>query len=343
MNETTIENGCPNCSIWNNLDETTDNNEFENIELIKARREYYMSPIRKPLFTSFLILSVIFFFVYGIISTRYSKDAIILGEGSTGFPNNLNFEYILIDNFPTCKDMRMDLWRLISYQFEHISLLHILGNFIGLLFYGSMLESFIESYNGRLQTIIAYELSVIIGILGEVYTDGYRSIIGCSMGVYGLIGLSTNNVLSGGLKSFARSILFIILILQMVGDILYFTVFYNPNVTYAGHFTGYITGFVVGNAFYIFSDKNKWNKIDFVFCIFGVAVGAFETIFLVYHYIVDFPPKFNINPTFDKPYLRNNCCLDAYNLVNSQSMTMDYIKSNYNCINNILEIKKLKN
>lgn len=295
-------------------------------------------PLRKPTFTMSLALLLISFFVYGIISTPVKTNAIVSGIESPGFPNHMNFEYKLIKGYPTCTDMRMEWWRLITYQFVHLSVEHIFANVAGILMYGFVLESYITSNYARLQTIIAYELSVVMGILGQVYTDGYYRIIGASAGLYGLIGLSTSIMLSGDTTPFADFIILNTIPMQLLFDLIYFTIMYSKWIAYTAHFTGYITGVAVGNIFYIFSSKNRWTKMDTIFCIFGVGLGAFEISFLVYHYVVDFPPRFNINPTFDKPYFRYACCLDAYHLrAGNQSMTMDYITHNYRCIDNRLQ------
>jgi len=293
-------------------------------------------PLRPPLYTMGLILILYGFFIYGVITTiiPVSSDAILSGVNSPGFPNNLPLKYQLITGYPECMDMRMEVWRVFTYQFIHLSFMHIFTNGLSILVYGFIAESYLTSNYARLQAILAYEFGVILGILGQVYTDGYHRIIGCSAGVYGLIGLTTSMMLSGDTTPFGEFAIINTLPTQLVVDMVYFTVLYTIDIAYTAHFAGFVAGLSVGNTFYIFSKKNKWTNWEKFVCMSGVALGVFEIVFLVYHYVVDFPPRFHINPTFDKPYSRLACCLDAfYLLAGNNSMTMDYVRDKYQCIN----------
>ena len=295
-----------------------------------------MLPYRRPRYTASLIPILYGFFIYGIFTTTIpvSFDTILLGLNSPGFPNNLPLKYKLITGYPGCVDMRMEVWRLFTYQFTHMSFMHVFTNSISIIVYGFLTESYLTSNYAHLQTVLAYEFGVILGVLGQVYADGYPGIIGCSAGAYGLIGLTTSMMLSGDTTPFGEFVILNTLPIQLMIDLVYFTVLYTPVIAYTAHFGGFVAGLAVGNTFYIFSKKNKWTNWDKFVCIFGVALGVFEIVFLVYHYVVDFPPRFHINPTFDKPYSRLACCLDAFYLLSgNNSMTMDYVRDKYRCVN----------
>jgi hypothetical protein len=296
-------------------------------------------PRRSPLFSICVICILYGFFIYGVIATtiQVSSDAILLGVNSPGYPNNLPLKYQLITGYPGCVDMRMEIWRVFTYQFVHLSVMHIFSNGLSILVYGFLAESYLTSNTGRLQTIFAYEFGVILGILGQVYTDGYYRIIGSSAGAYGLVGLTTSIMLSGDTTPFGEFAILNTLPIQLLVDLVYFTVLYTSDIAYTAHFAGFVAGLAVGNTFYIFSTKNKWTTWDKIVCVSGLALGGFETAFLIYHYVVDYPPRFHINPTFDKPYPRLACCLDAfYLLAGNNSMTMDSIRNKYQCINEAL-------
>jgi membrane associated rhomboid family serine protease len=299
-------------------------------------------PLRPPLYTSVLIAILYGFFIYGVIDTSFpvSSDQILYGIDSPGFPNNLPLKYQLITGYPDCVDMRMDVWRVFTYQFIHLSFMHIFTNCLSLFTYGFLSESYLTSNYAHLQTILAYEFGVILGILGQVYTDGYHRIIGSSAGVYGLIGFTTSMILSKDTTSFGDFAILNTLPAQFVVDLVYFTVLYTTEIAYTSHFAGFIAGLALGNTFYIFSEKNKWTNWDKLVCISGVALGGFEIVFLLYHYIVDFPPRFHVNPTFDKPYSRQACCLDAFHiLAGNNSMTMEDVRDKYQCINEQLILR----
>jgi membrane associated rhomboid family serine protease len=293
-------------------------------------------PQRPAIFSICITCILYVFFICGVITTslKVSSDAILYGIDSPGFPNNIPLQYQVITDYPGCKDMRMEVWRIFTYQFVHLSVIHILTNSLSILVYGFLAEAYITSNSARLQTIFAYEFGVILGILGQVYTDGYYRVIGSSAGAYGLIGLTTSIMLSGDTTPFGEFAILNTLPIQMLLDLLYFTVLYTPNVAYTAHFAGFIAGIAVGNIFYIFSIKNKRTNWDKIICVSGILLGVLEIVFLIYHYMVVFPPRFHINPTFDKPYPRLACCLDAfYLLAGNNSMTMDSIRNNYKCRN----------
>ena len=296
-------------------------------------------PRRSPLFSICTICVLYAFFIYGVINTiiPVSSDAILSGRDSPGFPNNLELKYQLITGYPACMDMRTEVWRVFTYQLVHLSVMHIFTNGLSILVYGFIAESYLTSNSARLQTVLAYEFGVILGVLGQVYTDGYHRLIGCSAGAYGLIGLTTSVLLSGDTTSFGEFAIWNTLPIQLVVDLVYFTALYTPDIAYAAHFAGFVAGLAVGNTFYMFSAKNKWSNRDTFVCVSGIALGVFEIAFLIYHYVVDYPPRFHINPAFDKPYPRLACCLDAFYLLSgNNSMTMDSIRNNYQCSNEVL-------
>jgi len=298
-----------------------------------------MLPLRRPLYTVNLLPLLYFFFIYGIFTTTQpvSFGAVVSGVNSPGFPNNLPLKYEVITSYPECRDMRIEIWRLFTYQFTHFSFFHIFTNTISIITYGFLTESYLTGNHARLQTVLAYELGILLGCLGHVYTTGYYGLQGCSPGAYGLLGLTTSMLLTNDTTSFGRFVILNTLPTQFVVDLVYFTVLYTTYIAYTAHFTGFITGFAVGNTFYIFSKKNKWTNWDKFVCISGVALGGFEIVFLLYHYIVDFPPRFHINPTFDKPYSRQACCLDAFHiLAGNNSMTTEDVRDKYQCVGDSL-------
>ena len=80
-------------------------------------------------------------------------------------------------------------WQLITFQFLHANFLHILGNMIGLYFFGRAVEEMLGP-KGMLQL---YLLSGTIGGLCHIAlclafpTHFYQGVVGASAGVFGLI------------------------------------------------------------------------------------------------------------------------------------------------------------
>ena len=81
-------------------------------------------------------------------------------------------------------------WQLITFQFMHVSLLHIAGNMFGLYFFGRAMEEAL----GRKGMLWLYLLSGTLGglvqvALGLAFVDrfGHATVMGASAGVFGLI------------------------------------------------------------------------------------------------------------------------------------------------------------
>ncbi|MEL7471906.1 MAG: rhomboid family intramembrane serine protease [Planctomycetota bacterium] len=94
---------------------------------------------------------------------------------------------------------RLEVWRLVSFQFLHANATHLIFNMIGLLVFGPM----IEGYLGRKRYLAFYLLCGIAGGLlylllnligqsglnvpGAVFTSPVTPLVGASAGVFGII------------------------------------------------------------------------------------------------------------------------------------------------------------
>ena len=314
--------------IFVDIDSVVITNIRQNINInqilnyFKIDMEYSDNNIkRKPCFIILLILTITIFFVVGMVVGNYPITFTLEAVTLLGIPNHIPIIYSGITRFPACKNIRNEVWRLISYQFVHSCFLHFFLNVFLIYIYGSLLEPYIIGKYSRTQLIIAYILSVIYGALGQSYVNGYQTLMGCSAGVYGLFGLIISVTMSKNIIPKIRCLLIINIIIQLIGEVIIFVFFYNSTFSYVSHFCGIITGYSVGNMFYTFSIMNKNKKADICFILFGLSLFIFETVFLLYYYIVQFPPKlaFNQNNNF------NSCCYDLYNMNKSESLNM------YNC------------
>ncbi len=83
------------------------------------------------------------------------------------------------------------VWRFITFQFLHGGISHIVGNMLGLYFFGPM----IEDYLGRKRFIAFYLLCGAAGpvmyllfqLLGVLNVNAYTPLIGASAGVFGVL------------------------------------------------------------------------------------------------------------------------------------------------------------
>jgi membrane associated rhomboid family serine protease len=87
--------------------------------------------------------------------------------------------------------MRLQLWRFITFQFLHASIMHITFNMFALFFFGPMMES----YLGRWRFLAFYLLCGVAGPLSYVFfyflhiasASRNSGLIGASAGVFGVL------------------------------------------------------------------------------------------------------------------------------------------------------------
>ena len=83
------------------------------------------------------------------------------------------------------------LWRLLCFQFLHAGAWHIIGNMIGLYFFGPL----VESYLGRRRFLAFYLLCGVAGPIlylgfasaGILHTSMYTPLVGASAGIFGIL------------------------------------------------------------------------------------------------------------------------------------------------------------
>ena len=81
--------------------------------------------------------------------------------------------------------MHLGFWELISYQFLHQNLMHLLANMLGLFFLGPEVERTV----GTNRFFILYFLSGILGGLGwSILAPGWHNCVGASGAVFGVLG-----------------------------------------------------------------------------------------------------------------------------------------------------------
>jgi hypothetical protein len=202
---------------------------------------------------------------------------------------------------------------------------------ISLAVYGVLLEGMLQSraHPCRASALVfgIFQIAVVIGALGNAYDMPYSELVGCSAGIYGLIGLCWAVLLGGrwGCDT-KKTTLLVVLSSQLLSDILSYTVFWSPSYGYIAHFCGGLSGFFLG---LLLLPHHGW-----IVRLLGISLFGFCAIFLSLEYL-HFPPQFPINPFFGgQPYIRSACCLDAYNLMASGNSTIAEVRGAYYCAAN---------
>ena len=149
------------------------------------------------------------------------------------------------------------VYQLITFQFLHGGLLHLLGNMIGLYFFGRAVEAMLGS-RGMLKLYLA---SGTIGgllqvALGFAFPYFGNSVVGASAGVFGLIAAFATHAPEEPITlllffvlpvTFPAKVLLIgegiIAVLGVIGPFIGVT-FFDPGVAHAAHLGGMLTGIV---------------------------------------------------------------------------------------------------
>ena len=133
---------------------------------------------------------------------------------------------------------QLELWRLFTSMFLHSDILHLISNMIGLLLFGT----FIENFGSKKAYIIIYFVSGIMGnIMSLFLLPPYIISLGASGAIYGLIGATVLLII---LERNAAQLL-----LTFVYLIYFIITSFSPQINYASHIFGLITGFLLGYIF----------------------------------------------------------------------------------------------
>jgi membrane associated rhomboid family serine protease len=184
----------------------------------------------------------------------------------------------------TCEDKRSEFWRLFSYSFVHAGAQHILGNTSALLMFGYITEKQL-SY-GFLSTLLIYFISVIVGSIGHNYFRPYQALIGCSAGVYGLIGASMGLIImdKDRIEKCKYWNYVALVILQVTGDLLMYFFFYDNHTGYNAHIYGFVGGFCSCLCSYWWKEGG-WKKVCFaiaftvIFCLLLFHINRYCSVF----------------------------------------------------------------
>jgi membrane associated rhomboid family serine protease len=211
-----------------------------------------------------------------------------------------------VNHWPSCTDARSNTWRLVSSQFAHKGMTHIGGNTMLGLLYGIMLES-LHPYHWFI-AIMVYELGVIMGNLSFSHLEPFSTLVGCSSGIYALMGccishfiLNKNEYFKFDEKIYKKinrlfyPFLSTIILIHAVCEIVIYFAAYDSQTAYSAHFGGLFNGIFIGLTFGLFQ-KPRWKKL---LGLIGVTALLVLDISLFVHYLEAWPPQFlDYNPTF---------------------------------------------
>lgn len=248
--------------------------------------EYYLDTDNKPFLYKYIIFLIWLFYILSLF------DGIL--------PNEKNLFYSTITEYPNCKDVRFEIWRMFTMSLVHSDFIHIFLNTI-FLFNLLFLTESSQKYQSLL--IIIFFASILTSMSFSYFLP-YTNSIGCSHLLFAFTGSLLSDLLINFkyLDEYLKNIYILLLILITLAEVISYIFFYNENIAYVSHWTGGIIGFLV--SLIIFNDKQTKKRNAYA-VFFGSNLLSVATFFLLYNYITNWPPDENTIFTKDKI---TSCC-----------------------------------
>ncbi|MBE8717142.1 rhomboid family intramembrane serine protease [Cellvibrio polysaccharolyticus] len=140
--------------------------------LTRMPREYNIKPHRKPWMTwSLLLINTLIFFAYGF------------DEVSTDWV----YTWFAVDSEPLLRGEH--LWSLLSYQFLHGGIIHLVGNLYFLWIIGDNLEDALGPWKYLAAYLFCGVIAALVELLASQVSRGELLMVGASGSVAGLFGM----------------------------------------------------------------------------------------------------------------------------------------------------------
>jgi membrane associated rhomboid family serine protease len=255
-----------------------------------------------PLFTTLILLAQWSLFLFGIFY-MIGLDNTVISSYSPISPPIQELQFKIINSWPSCADIRIQFWRLLSVQFVHAGFMHIASNSGMLLFYGAMLEC----QQGFWKVCLIFHTGLVIGSLAHGCILPFRGLIGSSHGAYALCG----GCIALLLQNYDNKV-FVIwmalacgIIVHMSMDIISYYLWYDSDIGYEAHFFGFFGGFLMG-LIIITSNWKRGLKLCAKFCATVLLISLI--LYFAVHYATSWPPQ-SINNSDAE-----SCCSDFFSL-----------------------------
>jgi len=224
--------------------------------------------------------------------------------------------FLTIRFYPSCEDVRTDFWRVVSYQFVHEGLNHLIGNLSLLIVYGSILETFLGPV-----VIVIFEISVIFGAFGHSLVFPFTGLLGCSSGVYGLVGAAVSFLVTNKLNYVYYSLWGMVLF-TIIYTVVDYIVAYDPLIAYESHVIGFYTGMSTGL-------MHRYRCTGML--MFSVMACA-----LLWHFYAPHYPSVFYQASFNHDQL-SNCCVGMMSEY-ERGHSLDAIRKNSYCSSDGLKV-----
>lgn len=189
---------------------------------------------------------------------------------------------------------------------------------------------------------VVYVLAIFMGGLGHAFVWPFKGLIGCSPGVYGLMGGCWVLLFCYYRRLDPPVALPFALVAQLVGDVVAYMLFYSSAIGYASHFFGYVTGILVTMAWMLLDCPRSpvsqcWRWFRTASAFLGLAAFAVMATTLIQHYVTEWPPaapqeRFLHNTDME----RSTCSAQLFAYAADNGVSVSTAKSVTYCRSNVL-------
>jgi membrane associated rhomboid family serine protease len=237
---------------------------------------------------------------------------------NNGYDNFPIFLLKTITNYPQCKPLQYELWRLFTNMLLHFDIIHIVSNTILILINGYI----VESISGHRETFLYIISGTFGGSLALAYINRYKYSLGAShtgMGLNGaVLGLCLLNYDS--LETMSFIIHFFIGISCIIIDVIGYISYYDDDIGYIAHWMGYLNGLLLSLYFSKTMIEKKWKTYIKITCLnlFILLNGYLFFDYMFYTY------KTNVMNDVFQPIEYHNCCLEYITSGQHSNFTCNY-------------------
>mmetsp|Transcript_20713 Transcript_20713/g.51814 ORF Transcript_20713/g.51814 Transcript_20713/m.51814 type:complete len:397 (+) Transcript_20713:1185-2375(+) len=153
-----------------------------------------------------------------------------------------------------CIDFRLQVWRWLSYQYTHNSLVHICGSFVLMVLFAAP----VEAYHGGTLVILILNLGVLAGACGHSLLNAHEELAGLSAGGVAFLGMHISHMILNFRHTRFRCGKLLVLSLALAADVGFTAWFLRPvgphfgsrlGRSLADRLGGLLVGLLLGLAF----------------------------------------------------------------------------------------------
>ncbi|TDQ09845.1 rhomboid family intramembrane serine protease [Pedobacter metabolipauper] len=223
--------------------------------------------------------------LYGFVLIGYLAGAVQAKGGDADAGEILTKVYLALGANSRMLALSGEIWRLITYQFIHLSFSHLFFNMYALIYIGLMVENKL----GSLKTLGLYLLSGICGGLLSICFHEVGLMAGASGSIMGMFGAFLALLISNAFEKNANKALLISTVILTAYMLINGAM--SKRVDNAAHLGGLLSGFLIGYLLFnttiankAFSDLKRSFTAGIIVLIFGLAVFTFSNRYQIEEY-----------------------------------------------------------